>query len=367
MYANSQQIARVNEIKINSAILDQKRQVLIYTPQLYDENTLVNYDVIYVMDSQNRELFDLVHSLVSFIDINKRYIVVGITSPYYEETNYARNNDYLPEPINVDRKDFYDGYCCNSTNFKKYIMSEVMSYIDNNYRTTKHKICIGHSLSASFAIDFMLTNDLFDAYLAISPNLSYDKEQLATKFMNFDFIQIKNKRFLYITDANEDWEGWKQAREKVYTFLNEKENISNNIHINIESFPESDHWSTYLPALTNGLRKYFDYLDSQEQTLSEETYKVKIRVKVPDSNNKVFITGNQKSLGDWNPSLVEMKKVSDYEREIELNLQSPVEIQITRGNWDTKAIIKGTYETENIKLDPSTKKLFDLEIIEWLD
>lgn len=362
-----QEIAMVEEIRVKSEILNQERAILIYTSQLYDENTLVNYDVIYVFDSQNREIFDLVHSSIKFIDVDRRYIVVGITSPYYEETDYGRNNDYLPEPKHVERNNFYGGYCCNSANMKQYIMSEVIPYIEVNYRTTKSKICIGHSLSASFAVDFFLTDNLFDAYFCISPNFAYDEEQLATAFIDFDFKKIKDNRFLYLTNANEDWAGWEEAREKVYSFLREDGNIPDNIRVDIKSYPDEDHWYGYLPALTNGLKSYFEYHDSQNHILSEETHSVIIKVTVPDSDDNVFITGNQEALGNWNPSLIEMKQVSEKEREIELNLHTPVELLFTRGGWDSKAIVNKTYANDNIKIDPSTKNTFEFDIIGWFD
>lgn len=367
IFTYAQEIADVYKIDITSEILNQKRQILIYTPELYNENILSYYDVIYVYDSQNREIFDLVHSLIKFIDSDKHYIVVGITSPYYQETGYARNNDYLPEPQHTPRDEFFGGYCCSSDNFRKYIISEVMPYIEKNYRTTKHKICIGHSLSASFVIDFMLKEDIFDAYIAISPNFAYDKEQLATAFVNFDFNKIKDNKFLYISNANESWKGWKEARNKVYSLLNEKKNIPENISISIKFYPNENHWNVFLPALTDGLRDYFKYLTSKKIIFSKETYNVKIKVRVPDANDKVFITGNQESLGNWNPGSIEMNKVSDYEREIDVTLQNPTEFLFTRGNWQTKGIVNYTYENENISIAPSTKEVFEFEITEWLD
>lgn len=365
--SGAQEIARVEQIEIQSEILRQQRPVLIYTPQLYDENTLVDYDVIYVFDSQNRELFDLVHALVRFTDLGRNYIVVGIASPYYEETDYARNHDYLPEPLHTDKKDFFGGYCCNSANLKKFVISEVVPYINTHYRTTKHTIGVGHSLSASFIIDFMLTHDFFNAYLAVSPNFAYDKEQLATAVVNADFKALKNGRFLYLAHAGETWKGWKEAREKVYAFLTDRTNLPDNMYVDMAGYPDEDHWFGYLPALKNGLKRYFEFEEARQQMLSEEKYKVKIRVKVPDRDNQVFITGNQAALGNWDPSSIEMKKVNEYEREVELFLQAPAYLQFTRGNWDTKALVKKVYVNNNIAIDPADKNLFEFEIEGWFD
>ena len=45
-----------------------------------------------------------------------------------------------------------------------------------------------------------------------------------------------------------------------------------------------------------------------------------IRVSVPDKTDEVFISGNQENLGNWQADKVKMKKISDYEREVSLNL-----------------------------------------------
>ena len=78
--SNGQEIARVENIKINSKELQQEREILIYTPQSYNENLYSSYDVIYVFDAHAREFFDYVHSIISFLsNTYKKFIVVGIT------------------------------------------------------------------------------------------------------------------------------------------------------------------------------------------------------------------------------------------------------------------------------------------------
>lgn len=132
----AQQIASIANININSKSLNKEREILIYTPQSYNENLLENYDVIYVFDAQNRELFDFVHSIINFIpNASNKYIVVGITPPYNEIKDYSRNNDLLPNPINEAPETFYGGYFGNAENFRAYITSEVIPYVEKNYRT----------------------------------------------------------------------------------------------------------------------------------------------------------------------------------------------------------------------------------------
>ena len=102
----------------------------------------------------------------------------------------------------------------------------------------------------------------------------------------------------------------------------------------------------------------------QESELSKEMYEVKIKVKVNDKNDIVYITGNQPNLGDWNPNKIEMKKTSDYERSIVLKVQSPAQFKFTKGSWDTELQVIGTYN--NVIIKPEIKKEFEFEFVSLL-
>lgn len=367
-----QQIAKVETLKINLSELNQEREILIYTPANYNEDLFVYYDVIYVFDSQNRELFDFTHSSLSFIETNenKHFIVVGITSPANDSLDYYRNNDMLPSPKNVDPKTFYNGYSGNADNFLNFVTKEVMLYIDSNYRTMSNKISVGHSLGASLILYSFITNpEIFDSYIAISPNLSYDKERLATELINKNYTDIKTPKFIYLSHADEGvnyWKAWKPAREKVYDFINEsaeKEKVT----FVIDSFPENNHWSTFAPSLTSGLTKYLAYCEDLEKELSKETYHITITVVVQNKNDIVFITGNQSSIGNWNVKELKMNKTSDFERQIKLEVHSPAMFKFTRGTWGTEAIVKHNDGMENITIKPNERANFNFEIIDWID
>ncbi len=262
-----QQIAQVDNIEISSVHLNQKRQLFIYTPVEYNEKTLLNYDVIYVFDSQNRDFFDLTHSLISFLNTDRQFIVVGITSPYYESTNYGRNNDMLPVPVNVDPGDFFKGHYGGNGKFAAFVREEVIPYIESNYRVTGHRICVGHSLSASFIINTIFTDaEMFDSYIALSPNFSYDGERMVTDIKNFDYSSLEHQKFVFLSNADEGityWEEWKPAREKVYTFWRNQKNSDNKIHVVIGRYPDQSHWNSILPALTDGLNAYLVYSQGQ--------------------------------------------------------------------------------------------------------
>jgi predicted alpha/beta superfamily hydrolase len=367
----SQEVAQTKLIGIDSKELRQQREILIYIPKNYKENTLVNYDVIYVFDAQNREFFDFTHSIVSFVsNTEKKYIVVGITSPFIEKYDYARNNDLLPKLETKEAIDRYGKYSGNADNFLGYMKNEITTYIDNNYRTTKSKVAIGHSLSGSLLIyTFLKAPNLFNDYLIISPNLAYDNERLTRGLIEFDYQNINDTTFLFLSNANEGngyWTSWIPAREKVYSFF-ETSDQTKKVHFLMKEFPNETHWSTFAPALSYGMKEYFQYKDNQKVQFSEEEYVITLRVKVPNKNDEAYIAGNQSSMGNWNPRTIKMEFESDFERTIILKVRAPVEFKITRGSWETEGEIMHNGGFNNVKIDPVKSNAFDFEILEWAD
>lgn len=361
----AQSIARVENIKIQSQIMNQEREILVYTPIDYDWRTNEYFNVIYVFDSQNREFFDYTTSIISFLtNGNKSFIVVGITSPFNEQLDYARNNDLLPVLSTNESINRYGKYSGNSDKFLVFVSNEVKNYVDKNYRTLNENIAIGHSLSASFILRSMVVKpNLFSSYIAISPNFAYEEEMLAKEMVDFNYSKINKSTYIYLSNANEGidyWQEWKPARDKVYSFL--RDSLKNeNLTIEIDSFPNNNHWNTFPPGLDNALKFYFENIQKkQESELSKEMYEVMIRVKVNNKNDIVYITGNQANLGDWNPNKIEMKKISELEREISLKLQSPAQFKFTKGNWESELQVVGTYN--NVTIKPEVNKEYKFEI-----
>ena len=104
---------------------------------------------------------------------------------------------------------------------KKFVKNELMPYVATHYRTSGRSLGIGHSLSASFVLDAMVTDDLFDDYIAISPNCCYDEYRLAADIENHQFKNHKAPRFIYasmsgeIDDGPEYWgDEWKTGWER---------------------------------------------------------------------------------------------------------------------------------------------------------
>jgi uncharacterized protein len=363
----SQETATLKEIEFESKVLNQKRPVYIYLPAEYQERNLVAYDVVYVFDAQHREIFDLVHSALNFITMQKKFIVVGISSPANEELAYYRNYDYLPKPINVPLEK-YNTEKPNAENFAKYFSEELMHYVNTNFQTTNVNFLVGHSLSASFALDTFLHNDeMFKGVICVSPNLRYDDNRLADEFLKINFNKPTENRFVFISQADEGitfGKTWMDANEKIKNFIEASDNLGK-YSIYFKNYPKENHQSTVLPSISEGLNLLVEFLSKNPYQLKNEFKEITIKVAVANKSDEIYIAGNQENLGNWNPSKVKLNYVSEKEREIVVRVKFPMEFKLTKGSWDDELITDQTGNiSRNIVINNLKTNILHLKIME---
>lgn len=358
-------------LMMSSKYFGFQRKIFLELPPLYKENDQHSYDVIYVFDAQDKPYFDMVNGLTPFINMHyeQRFIVVGICSP--QEGNYSRQDDFLPSPKTKSADKFYDGHCGHADSLSLFIKNELMPYIDTHYRTTGHTLGIGHSLGASFILESMVDHELFTDYIAFSPNMAFDGNRVAKELEQYNYSRVKGYRFLFLSDAGEErvkgWESWKPAREELYQYYRSHP-LSKFIILTRKSYSEFNHMSCYPIALHDAMTSYFQYRDSIDQFLSKENYKVHIELKIDNPKDEVYITGNQKALGNWIPGEVKMKKVSDTVRSIDLELHYPALFKFTRGNWDTEGyIMNDSNEGQNLRIESPKQSNYKYVLDNWVD
>lgn len=344
---SAQEIARVEYKEFDSPLFPFKRPVLIYTPEAYDSETENDFDVIYVFDSQARANFDMVQSLLHYAiqqpHNDRSYIIVGVASPTHWEIDYQRNNDFLPVPQHWKIESPYYG---SVDKFKKFMKEELMPYINSNYRTSGHTAGIGHSLGASFVIDAMTDDDMFDDIIAISPNMVWDDEYYANMIKDFDFAGSR-PRFIALVMGNEGLETdtmyqfpqkWRDSWNNTKAFL-DSITIPDHITLEVLDFPDYDHSRIVLQSHLNALKDYANYRYTPV-FMDDKFYPVHIELAGSTVDGDVYITGNQPALGDWNPEGVKMQVLNDTTRVIDLNLRLPAEFKFTKGSWDYQYFIE---------------------------
>lgn len=322
------QYAKVEEVSIESKELDQTREIMIYTPFGFDQSPYKLYNVIYVFDAQNRRFFDFTTSLSQLWKSDSRgLIVVGIKATFIEEKMYARNHDLLPSDTQWNLGPKSGG---NAEAFLAYVKNEVVPYVESHYSILPGRTAIGHSLSASFLLYSLLNEpDLFDNYVAVSPNLRYDKQRLVRGLRAFDPARLNSTKYLYMSHADEGeaWR-WKEANEAAYALLQDTL-ASEKFKVQLEQYPQENHGSGFIPSIMSAMGSYMDSIrPALNSRLSQETYEVTFRVKALEEDDELYISGNQESLGNWEKDQIKMRRISPLEREITLKVHDYVEVLI---------------------------------------
>lgn len=191
---------------IHSKILGEDRTIFIYNPDKNGVNLLPSYPVLYMLDENDMTLVTgLVKYLSSYTPNMSPMLVVGI------EGAATRIRDLTPTHSLIDNLGHLDSspdsWLKNSgggERFTQFIRDEVMPYVEQHYKAGPFKILAGHSVGGLAAIDCMLLHpEMFDAYIAISPSLWWDKGYaLSLAKTKLNRLQGQ-KKFLFLADSPE--------------------------------------------------------------------------------------------------------------------------------------------------------------------
>jgi len=156
---------------IYSKLLNQNRQLLIYTPESMRTEPATRYPVIYLLDGEMyfHTFTGVVKQLQgSFIP---EMIVVGIV-------NIDRNLDYTPTT------DTTSGLKPNGggDKFTGFLEKELFEFIEKKYPAAPYRMLVGHSLGGLFTANALLKHTpLFNSYLILDPALLWDNSKLVNE------------------------------------------------------------------------------------------------------------------------------------------------------------------------------------------
>ena len=252
---------------IHSQILNEDRKIYIYSPVNREELLVQDpMPVLYLMDGEVHTSFvsSEINYLSTVYTVLPKMIVVGIGN-----YNYDRFRDLTPvkDPDFPGTPGRPSDNAGGAENFLKFIKEEVMPYIGSHYRTSPYKIFSGHSLGGLMAIHCLNEHpDMFNAYIAISPSLWWDKDYvLKNSYSKLEASSLKNKR-LFFSDANEGGH-FHQTLLDLEAFLKEK-NIPG-LKFKYLSYPEETHGSEPVKAEYDALR--FIFSQSWQPSLADTT------------------------------------------------------------------------------------------------
>ncbi|KKJ77874.1 hypothetical protein WH95_05475 [Kiloniella litopenaei] len=161
------EITRSEVHQIKSKTLGRIYEVFIRLPRGYDKKDQQQYPVIYSNDGPYPFL---VGSSVTQLLASDKAILVGVSFAQDENGMASRVRDLTP----IKNKSWTKYQTGGAVKFLEFIETEVISFIEKNYRTNSTRIFTGQSLGGSFGTWVLLTKpELFSHYILTSPSLWY--------------------------------------------------------------------------------------------------------------------------------------------------------------------------------------------------
>jgi predicted alpha/beta superfamily hydrolase len=269
---NSLTIPRSETHKIRSKINNIEYELFVNVPLDY-RSGIDSYPVIFTTDPDFifTILLSTTKSLASLIP---EAIIVGIghgdldfkdldRAIHNIKTEIYRPRDFLPwkfqkstrylEHLDVELEVDTIKHSGHAEDFKNFISSQVIPFIDATYRTKPEKTLIGHSFGGIFASWIALNHSaMFENYLIVSPILDFEDHLIFNDIANISktlprkiYLAAGSREAFY--SSNQNFLG---DLERFYEELKSHPNITTKMEI----FADEFHASVVPFAVSRGLR-----------------------------------------------------------------------------------------------------------------
>lgn len=245
--------------KFNSTELNNERYLKIYVPPGYNEDKTKLYPLTIVLDAEY--LFDVyVGNSILFSAKEKapEQIIVGINQNQFNER--AKDCEYLKENSLP---------AADSEAFYRFIRSELLDYLEENYRLSPFKTIVGNTLTANFINYFLIEDDPgFNAFVAINPYYAPDMPALIQQ--KIPTLKDEN-RFYYLSGGTYLADNWKTP----INGTNEVLKIANNpkFKYRYEFFENSNSVASIGQSIPSAFAFIFDLYSS----ISKEEFEKNIK------------------------------------------------------------------------------------------
>ena len=186
---------------ITSKISEKEYELFISFPENYTTKDTIHYPVLYVLDGRfSFQTFQAAQQYLSIDGTIEDVIIVGINSNKGGQN--GRYNDYtISSDTILDRKmgEYYDLPKGNfksggADKFLESIKTEIVPFVDKNYKTNNDRGISGHSMGGLFTTYCFLNSDGYFTRFGIhSPALSWNEDELlnqaVTEFKNENKIE----------------------------------------------------------------------------------------------------------------------------------------------------------------------------------
>ncbi|KQN74598.1 alpha/beta hydrolase [Sphingomonas sp. Leaf62] len=182
--------------RLTSAILGDVREVNVWLPDGYAAST-DRYPVVYLLDGAVDQDFRHIAGLGSLASLSWTFgpfIVVGVQT----RNRHAELTPPATDPRYVAAFPKRGG----AARFRRFLLQEVMPFVEQRYRTGTRRAIMGESLAGLFVVDALLTEPTaFREYIAISPGLWWDDRRWVGTAADAGLARAKGVRlFLAVAD-----------------------------------------------------------------------------------------------------------------------------------------------------------------------
>ena len=144
--------AETRVVRIASKILGEERVVHVSLPPNYSVARR-RYETTYLLDGHVRQFFEITVAAAG-------YDVVGDAHDYATPPQIVVGVDQIDRGVDLGR---------NQELFTRFLVAELVPYIDREFRTNRYRTLIGHSLGGRFALmTFCRAPGVFPSVIAIS-------------------------------------------------------------------------------------------------------------------------------------------------------------------------------------------------------
>lgn len=243
----------LTHLTMQSDVLAEQREMIILLPESYQQASASkqHYPVIYLLDGRRH----MPHAKVAMAFLQQELmvpesIVVAITN-----NRGTRTRDLSQQ----------------KQKFGQFIKDELMTVINNTYRTSGHNTLFGHSMAGYFTIDMLATMPtVFANYVAASPVLQMNNSAVLDKYKDESFAERltqKRHKSLYFTLTDAVYEG-ASATQALNDFVAQLTAYTpKNLTWHYDFIPGQQHMTTPYLTLYQGLS--FAFSDFQPPIVAD--------------------------------------------------------------------------------------------------
>jgi predicted alpha/beta superfamily hydrolase len=219
--------------------------ISVCLPKNYSKDT-TDYPCMYLFYGRDAKFLAASGIITSLSDATwqiPRMIIVGVT-------NIQWQRDLTPVPIEGRES------CGGAKEFLSFVTQDLFPSIDSNYRTTDHRLYMGHSFGGLFGVYSFIENpEYFDDFILISPSIArradYIEEAFKQKIMHSD--NLSNK--FYFSSGSE---GARMLESVLWLQEGLQSKHHENVKWKFELFEGHNHHTHTQASLMNGLLFIFD-------------------------------------------------------------------------------------------------------------